>query len=89
MKETTIYLIRHSEQVRPIEDLYDTNLSQLQNEKNALSENGKFLAKKLSEEKELQNIDILYSSHYERAILTAKYIAEQNNIKLNTDTRLR
>ncbi|MBQ9313729.1 MAG: histidine phosphatase family protein [Clostridia bacterium] len=89
MKETTIYLIRHSEQVKPIEDLYDTKLSQLQNEMNALSKNGELLAKKLSEEKELQNIDILYSSHYERAIATAKYIAEQNNIKMNIDTRLR
>lgn len=89
MKYTTIYLIRHSEQVKPNEDLYDTKLSQLQNEKNILSENGKLLAKKLSELKDLQNIDSLYSSHYERAIATAKYIAEKNNIDIRVDERLR
>ena len=89
MKYTTIYLMRHSEQVKPNEDLYDTKLSQLQNEKNVLSENGKLLAKKLSELQDLQNIDLLYSSHYERAIATAKYIAEKNNIDIRVDERLR
>ncbi|MCI8347407.1 MAG: histidine phosphatase family protein [Bacilli bacterium] len=37
----------------------------------------------LSKHKELQNIDELWSSNYVRAIEIAKYIATNNNIKLN------
>ena len=88
MERTVVYLIRHSEQVRPNEDLYDTNLSQLQNEKNQLSENGRQLARKLSELAELQNIDGIYSSHYERAYATAQYIAEKNKLEIKIDKRL-
>ena len=42
----------------------------------------------MSERSELQNIDVIYSSHYVRAMSTAKYIAEKNEIKLNVDERL-
>ena len=41
----------------------------------------------MSEYKELQDIDVIYSSQYVRAMATAKYIAEKNNIKLNIDAR--
>ena len=42
----------------------------------------------MSERDELQNIDVIYSSHYVRTMCTAKYIAENNNIKLNVEERL-
>ena len=37
---------------------------------------------------ELLNVESLYSSHYVRAMATAKYIAEKNGIELNVDERL-
>ena len=37
---------------------------------------------------ELNNIDVLYSSHYARCIDTAKYIATKNDIMINIDSRL-
>ena len=55
--------------------------------KNPLSVDGERLAKEMSEREELQNIDVIYSSHYVRTMCTAKYIAENNNIKLNVEER--
>lgn len=86
---TTIYLLRHSRAFRDL--LGDYNVSeeeQIRNEKNPLSGLGETLAMKMSENEELQDIDVLYSSHYVRAMSTAKYIAENNKIKLNVDERL-
>src|SRR5574344_1747133 len=86
---TTIYLLRHSQPFRELLGEYNANeIEQLRNEKNPLSVNGEKLAKNMSEKKELQNIDAIYSSHYVRAMCTAKYIAENNNLKLNVDERL-
>lgn len=86
---TTVYIIRHSEPFRKLIGEYNVNeVEQLRNEKNPLSVNGEQYAKELSEREELQKIDVLYSSHYVRAMSTAKYIAERNNIKLNVDERL-
>ena len=68
---------------------YNVNeVEQLRNEKNPLSVDGEKLACEMSEKDELQNIDAIYSSHYVRTMCTAKYIAENNNIKLNVDERL-
>lgn len=86
---TTIYLIRHSQPFRKLLGEYNVNeVEQLRNEKNPLSVEGEVLAQELSEKIELQNIDVIYSSHYVRAMCTAKYIAENNQIKLNVDERL-
>lgn len=86
---TTIYILRHSQPFRKLLGEYKANeLEQLRNEKNPLSVQGEMLAKEMSEREELQNIDVIYSSHYVRAMCTAKYIAENNNIKLNVDERL-
>lgn len=86
---TTIYFIRHSQPFRKLLGEYNAyEDEQLKNEKNPLSVNGEKLAEKLSKIKELQNIDVIYSSHYVRAMCTAKYIAENNNKKLNIDYRL-
>lgn len=86
---TTIYLLRHSQPFRKLLGEYNVNeIEQLRNEKNPLSVDGERLAYEMSERKELQNIDVIYSSHYVRTMCTAKYIAENNNIKLNVDERL-
>ena len=83
---TTIYLLRHSQPFRKLLGEYNVNeIEQLRNEKNPLSVDGERLAKEMSEIEELQNIDAIYSSHYVRTMCTAKYIAENNNIKLNVE----
>ena len=86
---TKIYLLRHSQPFRKLLGEYNSSdVEQVRNEKNVLSVYGEKLAREISERKELQNIDVIYSSHYVRAMCTAKYIAENNNIKLNVDERL-
>ena len=86
---TTVYLIRHSQPFRNLLGDYKTNeVEQIRNEKNPLSVLGEEKSKSLANNSELQHIDILYSSHYVRAMSTAKYIAEKNNILLNVDERL-
>lgn len=87
--KTIVYVSRHSEPFRNLLGEYNANeIEQLRNEKNILSVRGEEKAKLMSEKEELKNIDILYSSHYVRAMSTAKYIAENNNIKLNVEERL-
>ena len=56
---------------------------QMQNEKSSLSIEGEQIAKDKLNNKEFANIDILFSSSYVRAIQTAKYIAEKNNLEIN------
>lgn len=88
LKETIVYLIRHSEQLK-IKGKYSSNENEQQkNEKIVLSIEGERKAKELSDKKELQNIDVVYSSNYTRAIATAKYIANKNNLEINVDERL-
>lgn len=70
----TIYLVRHSE---PIKD------NTLPNKDIPLSKNGEELAKNMSEIIFNKNVDELWSSEYKRAIDTAKYISECNNIRIN------
>ena len=87
MKEKTyIYLIRHSEQLKIQSHIQED--SQIANEKIILSINGEKKAEKISKLEELKNIDVLWCSNYVRAISTAKYIAEENNIELNIDPNL-
>ncbi len=79
---TTIYLIRHSKPLKVNNELNDDNL-QIQNEKSSLSIEGEQIAKDKLNTKELDNIDILFSSSYVRAIQTSKYLAEKNNLEIN------
>lgn len=44
--------------------------------------------KSLSENIELNNIDVIWSSSYTRAKATAKYIANINNLPINLDNNL-
>ncbi len=86
--EKDIFLIRHAEALK-IKDTRKYDISdQVNNEKVILSVNGEKLAKEISELQEMQNIDMVWSSNYVRALATAKYIAEKNNIEINVDNRL-
>ena len=80
MQNTTLYLIRHSIKydIKDIVENYNTSDSeQIKNEKLILSN-----------EKELQNIDIVYASVLVRTLETAKYLLEKQNLKINLDNRL-
>ena len=78
--KTIVYLIRHSEPLKDINNIINNDNLQLQNEKACLSINGEILANKISKLEELKNIDVLFSSNYVRTISTAKYIANENNL---------
>lgn len=88
MEDTIIYLIRHAETVdeKGIRNTDET--MQEINEKEILSIEGEEDSKKLSENNELNNIDIIWCSSYTRAKQTAKYIASKNNMQYNLDKRL-
>lgn len=80
---TTIYLIRHSEPTKIVESFITKDSLQVQNEKSILSSNGERRAEKLGFNAEMQNIDVVISSQYVRAMATAKYIAENNGVSIN------
>lgn len=88
MKDTIVYLIRHAETVDENGIRNTSEDSQLINEKEILSVEGEEQAKKLSENEELQNLDVIWSSSYTRAKATAKYIANANNLPFNLDNDL-
>ena len=85
---TVIYLIRHAETVdeKGIRNTKET--SQMINEKEILSIKGEEVSKNLSQNIELRNVDIIWSSSYTRAKQTAKYIASENGLQINLDYRL-
>ena len=88
MKDTIIYLIRHAQTIEE-NGIRNTNEEpQIINEKEILSVYGEEQSKKLSENTELNNIDIIWSSSYTRAKATAKYIANINNLPINLDSNL-
>ena len=85
---TIVYISRHSQPFRKLLGEYKVNeIEQIRNEKNPLSVEGEKYADKMSNYPELLKVDVVYSSHYVRAMATAKYIAEKNNIVLNIDER--
>ena len=86
--DTIVYLIRHAETIDE-NGIRNTNEdSQMINEKEILSVYGEEQSKKLSENTELNNIDVIWSSSYTRAKATAKYIANNNNVPINLDSSL-
>ena len=88
MENTIIYLIRHAETTDE-NGIRNTNEdSQTINEKEILSVHGEEQSKRLSENVELNNIDVIWSSSYTRAKATAKYIANNNNLPINLDSNL-
>ena len=72
MKDTIIYLIRHAETAEENGIRNTDEDSQIINEKEILSVYGEEQSKQLSENKELKNIDIIWTSSYTRAKATAK-----------------
>ena len=90
MEKTVVYLIRHSESTprSNIKYILNKDSSQLSNEKTILSVSGEKRAEQLSKNKELKDIDAVYSSSYVRSLETAKYIALENNTIINVDERL-
>ena len=86
--DTIVYLIRHAETIDE-NGIRNTNEdSQMINEKEILSVYGEEQSKKLSENTELNNIDVIWSSSYTRAKATAKYIATNNKLPINLDISL-
>lgn len=87
---TVIYLIRHS--VRLKNSLIEKNNSAqnevIRSEKSILSPEGEKRAEILSNEKELQNIDVVYVSNCVRTLQTAKYLMNKQKLKAIIDERL-
>ena len=80
---TTVYLIRHSIKEKNYGIFDSDDSSQVKNEKQVLSCEGEEKARILSMHQELQDMDVLWSSNYVRAIQTAKYIGSRNLIPVN------
>jgi len=81
--QTTIYLIRHSKPMKEeIINLINSDNLPTYGVKNTLSVEGEKKAEALSKWEELQNIDLVISSNYVRAVSTAKYIAHENNVPI-------
>lgn len=80
-----IFLIRHADQLK-VRNNFEN--SQVANGKIILSAKGEKQAQEISQLKELKNTDEIFSSSYSRAISTAKYIAEENNIDIIIDKNL-
>ena len=78
-----IYLIRHSKKEKVYGDYESDDSNQIKNEKRILSVEGEILALKLSQLEELKDIEEIWCSNYVRTIQTAKYIADNNKIKIN------
>lgn len=79
---TIIYLIRHSKTLDVNNEL-STDTLQIQNEKKVLSKEGENLAKDKFNNSIFNDIEVIYTSNYVRTIETAKYISENNDIKIN------
>ena len=86
----TIYLIRHSAPFIEIEnyDDYENVLWDDYNRNMILSSEGEENAKKLCKLDELSHLDAVYAADSFRAIGTAKYVAELNNLKIRLDKRI-
>ena len=86
----TFYLIRHSAPFVEIEN-YEDYKSVSWNDYNRniiLSSEGEEKAKKLCDINEIKDLDAVYSADSFRAIGTAKYVAEMNNLKIKLDNRI-
>lgn len=79
---TTIYLIRHSKPLK-VNNTFNNDSLQVQNEKSSLSIEGEQIAQEKLSNEEFKNIDVLFSSNYVRAIQTAKYLSNQNDLEIN------
>ncbi len=86
----TIYLIRHSApfvEINNYEDYKNVPWNDF-NRNMILSSEGEENAKKLCNLQDMNNLDVVYSADSYRAIGTAKYVAELNNLKIKLDNRI-
>lgn len=86
----TIYLVKHSGpfvDIKNYED-YENVLWEDYNKNMILSVDGEKRAEKLCEIEELNNVERIFASDSVRAIASAKYLAEKNNIKIELDERI-
>ena len=84
---TTIYLIRHSKPLK-VNNTFNNDSLQIQNEKSSLSIEGEQIAQEKLNKNEFDNIDILFSSNYVRAIQTAKYLSTKDDLEINVISNL-
>ena len=86
---TIVYLMRHSEPFKQHKGIVISSNNLLEDNKiTPLSINGEILANTISKKEEYQNLDSIWSSDYARAMSTAKYFAENNNLKVNISSSL-
>ncbi|MGN1000452.1 MAG: histidine phosphatase family protein [Bacilli bacterium] len=86
----SIYLVKHSGpfvDIKNYED-YENVLWEDYNRNMILSVEGEKRAEKLCEIEELNNVERIFASDSVRAIASAKYLAEKNNIKIELDERI-
>ena len=74
--------MRHSKPLN-VNNEQNSDSLQIQNEKKTLSIEGEEIAKNRFNNKEFDNIDVVFSSNYVRAIQTAKYLSEKNDLEIN------
>ena len=86
---TTVYLIRHSVRFNTdlVESYHSDQSNTIKNEKIPLSILGEQRAEILSNESELQNLDVVYTSNSVRTLQTAKYILAKQNLGVHIDDR--
>lgn len=85
--KTEIILVRHAEPSKMKLKFVNNDL-QKNNELIPLSVSGEKMAEELSLQKIFNNVSVVISSNYTRAIDTAKYIAEKNNCNFIIDNNL-
>lgn len=85
----TLYFISNNLMSRASVVYPKTTSFQEAREKTMLSIEGEELAKKISTNKELSNIEVIYSSSYTGAVNTSKYLAETNKIDIILEERLK
>ena len=86
---TKVYLLKNSNTLQNAYNYLDIKENEnIKQEKAILSCTGEETAKNISQNKIFQKLDNIYSSNFISAISTAKYIAKENNIKINITTKL-
>lgn len=85
-----IYLVKHSGPFVDIKNYenYENVLWEDYNRNMILSVDGEKNAERLCEISELNNVERIFASDSVRAIASAKYLAEKNNVKIELDKRI-
>lgn len=84
---TTIYLINNSLTMNNL-SFPSTDTLEIKREKRILSIEGEVESKKLTLDKDLQNVQVIYSSSYVMSIGTAKYLASALDLDISIQKEL-